>query len=191
MGVAGVVRKGRAQMAAPAGRNASQAGGEPAHSPHSGRSTARQPWHQFVFWFGGNINVFNVVLGAVVILPQSIQSRGQWVHGRARRGLSCRVHRRLPGHPGPGHVRITGLALIIMLVQGLRHSPLPASETGWAWPGPGLFLAGVALLVIDLLSYGPNTMNAYTGSFQILAFSSMWRRFRAESAVVRLVPLCA
>jgi nucleobase:cation symporter-1, NCS1 family len=33
-----------------------------------------------------------------------------------------------------------------------------------------------------------NTMNAYTGSFQILAFSSMWRRFKAESAVVRLVP---
>ena len=34
-----------------------------------------------------------------------------------------------------------------------------------------------------------NTINAYTGSFQILAFSSMWRRFRAESAVVRLVPV--
>ena len=42
-----------------------------------------------------------------------------------------------------------------MLVQGLRYGPLPASETAWAWPGPGLFLAGVALLVIDLLSFGP------------------------------------
>jgi nucleobase:cation symporter-1, NCS1 family len=26
-----------------------------------------RPWHQFVFWFGGNINVFNVVLGAVIV----------------------------------------------------------------------------------------------------------------------------
>jgi len=26
-----------------------------------------KPWHQFVFWWGGNVNVFNVVLGAVVI----------------------------------------------------------------------------------------------------------------------------
>jgi purine-cytosine permease-like protein len=184
-------------MVAPAGRNASQAGGEPAHSPHSGRSTARQPWHQFVFWFGGNINVFNVVLGAVVILPQSIQSRGQFgFYGSAfvfptvlvlNVGFIavCLV---IQAQAMSG---VTGLALIIMLVQGLRHSPLPASETGWAWPGPGLFLAGLALLVIDLQSYGPNTMNAYTGSFQILAFSSMWRRFRAESAVVRLVPLCA
>ena len=26
-----------------------------------------KPWHQFAFWWGGNVNVFNVVLGAVVI----------------------------------------------------------------------------------------------------------------------------
>src|SRR5215471_15733542 len=26
-----------------------------------------RPWHQFAFWWGGNVNVFNVVLGAVVI----------------------------------------------------------------------------------------------------------------------------
>ena len=24
-------------------------------------------WHQFAFWFGGNVNVFNVVLGAVTV----------------------------------------------------------------------------------------------------------------------------
>ena len=24
-----------------------------------------KPWHQFVFWFGANVNVFNVVLGGV------------------------------------------------------------------------------------------------------------------------------
>src|SRR5580698_1155458 len=26
-----------------------------------------KPWHQFAFWWGGNVNVFNVVLGAVVV----------------------------------------------------------------------------------------------------------------------------
>ena len=26
-----------------------------------------KPWHQFAFWFGGNVNVFNVVLGAVTV----------------------------------------------------------------------------------------------------------------------------
>src|SRR5436309_1625091 len=26
-----------------------------------------RPWHQFAFWFGGNVNVFNVVLGAVTV----------------------------------------------------------------------------------------------------------------------------
>ena len=26
-----------------------------------------KPWHQLVFWFGGNVNVFNVVLGGVTV----------------------------------------------------------------------------------------------------------------------------
>src|SRR5260221_8435943 len=26
-----------------------------------------KPWHQFAFWWGGNVNVFNVVLGAVAV----------------------------------------------------------------------------------------------------------------------------
>src|SRR6266699_4502550 len=26
-----------------------------------------RPWHQLAFWWGGNVNVFNVVLGAVVV----------------------------------------------------------------------------------------------------------------------------
>jgi purine-cytosine permease-like protein len=25
------------------------------------------PWEQLVFWFGGNVNVFNVVLGGVCV----------------------------------------------------------------------------------------------------------------------------
>ena len=155
---------------------------------------------------------------------------------------------------------IVGISLVIMLVQGLRYGALPAREMTWARPPAGLFLAGVALLVIDMLSFGPfvsdytrylpvrtngrrlfwaiyagnvlatffscaigaylaallpslgpvaaigkisgtwalivmaaslvnaNTFNAYTGSFQVLAFGSMWRRFRAESVTVRLIP---
>ena len=27
-----------------------------------------KPWHQFAFWWGGNVNVFNVVLGGVVVV---------------------------------------------------------------------------------------------------------------------------
>ena len=26
-----------------------------------------KPWHQFAFWFGSNVNMFNVVVGAVVV----------------------------------------------------------------------------------------------------------------------------
>ena len=38
-----------------------------------------------------------------------------------------------------------------------------------------------ALVVMALSLVNANTFNAYTGSFQVLAFGSMWRRFRAES----------
>ena len=158
---------------------------------------------------------------------------------------------------------VVGVSLVIMLVQGLRYGSLPAREMTMARPSAGLFLAGVALLVIDMLSFGPfvsdytrylparangrrlfwaiyagnvlatviscaigayltallpslapvaaigkisgtwaliimalslvnaHTFNAYTGSFQVLAFASMWRRFKSESVTVRLIPyLC-
>jgi NCS1 family nucleobase:cation symporter-1 len=45
-----------------------------------------------------------------------------------------------------------------------------------------------ALIVMALSLVNANTFNAYTGSFQILAFGSMWRRFRSESVTVRLIP---
>ena len=45
-----------------------------------------------------------------------------------------------------------------------------------------------ALVIMALSLINANTFNAYTGSFQILAFGSMWRRFKAESVTVRLVP---
>src|ERR1700722_13506759 len=51
---------------------------------------------------------------------------------------------------------IVGVTVVVMLAQGLQHS-LPASETTLARPSAGLFAAGVALLVIDMLSFGPFT----------------------------------
>ena len=51
-----------------------------------------KPWHQFAFWFGSNVNVFNIVVGAVTVslgltcCPPSArspplarsQARGRW-----------------------------------------------------------------------------------------------------------------
>jgi nucleobase:cation symporter-1, NCS1 family len=298
-----------------------------------------EPWQQFFFWFGANVNVFNVVLGAIVVslglslfwalvaiavgtlfgaalialhatqgprlgVPQSIQSRGQFgfygaawmfpavlvlnigfiaallvVQAQSMQGVFSGIS--IPvwiviivipslviGFFGYRWIHllmratavVVGVSLVIMLIQGLRHGSLPASETALAAPHIGLFLAGVALLVIDMLSFGPfvsdytrylpaggsgtrlfwaiyggnviatffaaavgaylaallptlgavqaigqvsgrwallvmalslingNTINAYTGSFQIISFVGMWRRFRPESAAVRNVP---
>jgi nucleobase:cation symporter-1, NCS1 family len=301
-----------------------------------------KPWHQFAFWFGGNVNVFNVVLGAVTVsigltfwqaliaiaagtligallialhatqgprlgVPQSIQSRGQFgfygsaflflavlllnvgfiaaelvIQAQALNGVTAAltipqwivilavpsvvigifgyrwIHRVMQAT-----AVVVGVSLIIMFAQGLRHGALPAHETTLVRPATGLFLAGVALLVIDMLSFGPfvsdytrylpaatsgrrlfwaiyagnvlatfgscavgaylaallptlgpvaaigavsgkwaliimalslvnaNTFNAYTGAFQVLALAGMWRRFRSESAAVRLIPYLA
>jgi NCS1 family nucleobase:cation symporter-1 len=298
-----------------------------------------KPWHQFAFWFGGNVNAFNVVLGAVTVsigltfwqaliaiaagtligallialhatqgprlgVPQSIQSRGQFgfygaafmfpavllinvgfiaaclvIAAQAMTAVTSTltipewivilavpsvvigifgyrwIHRVMQAT-----AVVVGVALVIVFAQGLRYGVLPRHETTLARPTSGLFLAGVALLVIDLLSYGPlvsdytrylpaatsgrrlfwaiyagsvlatlfscaagaylaallpalgpvaalgkvsgswalvivaislidsNTVNAYTGAFQVLAFGGMWRRFKAESVTVRLVP---
>jgi nucleobase:cation symporter-1, NCS1 family len=297
-----------------------------------------KPWHQLVFWFGGNVNVFNVVLGGVCVsigltfwwalaaitagtligallialhatqgpklgVPQSIQSRGQFgfygaafmfpavlllnvgfiaaelvIQAQSMTGVTASlsmpawilvlavpsvvigvfgyrwIHRVMQAT-----AVVVGISLVIMFAQGLQHA-LPASETTLASPSAGLFLAGVALLTIDMLSFGPfvsdytrylpartnghrlfwciylgnivatigscaigayltallpslgtvaavgkisgkwaliimalslvnaNTFNAYTGSFQVISFASMWRRFKAESVTVRLIP---
>ena len=301
-----------------------------------------KPWQQLVFWFGGNVNVFNVVLGGVLVsigltfwwavaaitagtligallialhatqgprlgVPQSIQSRGQFgfygaafmfpavlvlnigfiaaelvIQAQAMTGVTAAlsmpewiavlaVPSAVIGIYGYRWIHrvmqatavVVGVSLVIMLIQGLHHGSLPAAQTTLARPSAGLFLAGVALLVIDLLSFGPfvsdytrylpartngrrlfwaiyagnvlatagtciigayltallptlatvtavgkisgkwaliimalslvnaNTFNAYTGSFQVIAFGSMWRRFKAESVAVRVIPfLC-
>jgi nucleobase:cation symporter-1, NCS1 family len=157
-------------------------------------------------------------------------------------------------------VTIVGVSMIIMLIQGLRYGSLPHAETTMTAPTAGLFLAGAALFVIDMLSWGPfvsdytrylpvntsgrrlfwaiysgnvvstivactigaylaallpslgpvgaigkisgkwalvvmtlslinsDTLNAYTGAFQVLAFANMWRRFKSVSVMQRVVP---
>ena len=193
-----------------------------------------KPWHQFCFWFGGNVNVFNVVLGGVTVsigltfwwaliaitagtligallialhatqgprlgVPQSIQSRGQFgfygaafmfpavlllnvgfiaaelvIQAQAMTGVTAAltmpqwilvlavpsvvigifgyrwIHRVMQAT-----AVVVGVSLVIMLIQGLRYGSLPAREMTLARPSAGLFLAGVALLVIDMLSLRP------------------------------------
>lgn len=301
-----------------------------------------KPWHQFAFWWGGNANVFNAVLGAVVVeigltfwwaliaiavgtlvgaslialhatqgpklgVPQTIQSRGQFgffgsaflfpcvlllnvgfiaaqlvIQAQSLQAVVASVS--IPdwivvfavpavvigifGYRWIHRVMqvsavLTGVSLVIMFVQGLAYSSLPTKETVFTSPTAGLFLAGVALLVIDMLSWGPfvsdytrylpentssprlfwaiysgnvlatfiacaigaylaallpslnavsaigkvsgtwalivmglslinsDTLNAYTATFQILAFGNMWRRFKSVSVALRIIPfLC-
>src|SRR6266702_321744 len=157
-------------------------------------------------------------------------------------------------------VVVVGLSMVVMLVQGVRYGSLPAKETTMTAPTVGLFLAGAALLVIDMLSWAPfvsdytrylpvnssgrrlfwsiyvgnvvativacsigaylaallpdlgpvaaigkisgkwalvilvlslinsDTLNAYTGAFQVLALGNMWRRFKSVSVMLRVVP---
>ncbi|HEX3964349.1 MAG TPA: hypothetical protein VHZ03_48160 [Trebonia sp.] len=47
------------------------------------------------------------------------------------------------------------VSLVVMGIQALRHGHLPAAQATMTAPHSGLFMAGVALLVIDMLSFGP------------------------------------
>jgi NCS1 family nucleobase:cation symporter-1 len=193
-----------------------------------------RPWHQFAFWWGSNVNVFNVVLGAVVVsiglplwwaliaigtgtvigallialhatqgpvlgVPQTIQSRAQFgfygaaflfpcvlllnvgfiaaqlvIQAQAMQGVAASLS--IPawilvltvpavviGVFGYRWIHLVmratavlvGVSLVIMLAQGLAYGAVPAKELSMARPSAGLFMAGVALLVIDMLSFGP------------------------------------
>src|SRR6266568_2364867 len=193
-----------------------------------------KPWQQAVFWAGANINVFNVVLGGVVVaigltfwwaviaiitgtlagalfialhatqgprlgVPQTIQSRGQFgfygaaflfpcvlllnvgfiaaqlvIQAQSAQGvfsgltipewiLILAVPAVVIGIFGYRWIHrvmqvtvvVVGLSMVVMLVQGVRYGSLPAKETTMAAPTVGLFLAGAALLVIDMLSWAP------------------------------------
>jgi NCS1 family nucleobase:cation symporter-1 len=300
-------------------------------------------WQQAAFWAGANWNVFNVVLGGVLVaigltfywaviaiavgtlvgalfvalhatqgprlgVPQTIQTRGQFgfygaaflfpcvlllnvgfiaaqyvIQAQSAQGvissltipewiLILAVPSILIGIFGYRWIHrvmqatnvIVGVSMIIMLVQGLRYGSLPGKETTMSAPTIGLFIAGVALLVIDMLSWAPfvsdytrylpvntngrrlfwaiysgnvvstiiactigayvtallpsvaspvdaigkvsgkwaliilavslvgsDTLNAYTGAFQVLAFANMWRRFKSVSVMIRVVPFAA
>ncbi len=194
-----------------------------------------KPWHQFAFWWGGNVNVFNVVLGAFVVgfgltfwwaliaigagtligaalialhatqgpklgVPQTIQSRAQFgfygsaflfpavlllnvgfiagqlvIQAQAMTGvigsisipawiLILTVPAVIIGIFGYRWIHrvmqatavVVGVSLVIMFIQGLRYGSLSPAELSFsARPSVGLFLAGTALLVIDLLTFGP------------------------------------
>jgi purine-cytosine permease-like protein len=101
-------------------------------------------WHQFAFWFGGNINVFNVVLGAITV-----------------------------------SIGLTFWQALIAIAAGTLGPVAAIGRVSGSW----------ALVIMAVSLIDSNTVNAYTGSFQILAFGSMWRRFKAESVTVRLGPL--
>jgi nucleobase:cation symporter-1, NCS1 family len=199
-------------------------------------ATARHgtPRSQLGFWWGCNVNVFNVVLGGVVVslgltfwwalvaiatgtlaggllialhatqgprlgVPQSIQSRGQFgfygasflfpailllnvgfiaaqlvIQAQAMTGVTSAlsvpgwivvlaVPAWLIGVFGYRWIHKTiqatavlvSVSLAVMLIQALAHGHLPASQATLAAPRLGLFMAGVALLVIDMLSFGP------------------------------------
>ena len=298
-----------------------------------------KPWQQLFFWAGSNTNVFNIVLGGVVVsfgitfwwaliaiavgalaggllvalhatqgprlgVPQTIQSRGQFGFYGAAFLFPCVlllnvgfiaaqlviqaqslqavvgsvsipdwililavpaiiigifgyrwIHRAMQAT-----TVIVGVSLVIMFIQGLAYRSLPVSESFTHRPHLGVFIAGAALLVIDMLSFGPfvsdytrylpadtsprrlfwaiyagnvlaatgacavgayltallpslgpvaaigkvsgnwalivmavsligsDTVNGYTGAFQVLAFGNMWRQFKSASAMLRIVP---
>jgi nucleobase:cation symporter-1, NCS1 family len=298
-------------------------------------------WQQLFFWAGANFNVFNLVLGGVVVVigltfwwaiiaivvgaliggllialhatqgprlgvPQTIQSRGQFgfygaaflfpvvlllnvgftavyfvIQAQSFQAvggsltipewiLILTVPAVIIGIFGYRWIHravqattvIVGVSLIVIFVRTLTYGSLPATQTTQLAPSVGLFVGGVALLVIDLLSFGPfvsdytrylpgdtnprrlfwaiysgsvlatvascalgayltalfgassdpitdigkisgkwalvvmglsligsDAFNAYTGTFQVLAFGNMWRRFNSASAALRIVPL--
>jgi NCS1 family nucleobase:cation symporter-1 len=200
----------------------------PAGERHGG------PGQQFWLWTGFNTNVFNVVLGAVLIalgltfwqsvlaivagtvlgavlialhatqgprlgVPQMIQSRAQFgfsgtsflliavlilnvgfiaaqfaIMGQALNIVASGVPvwawivivtppALVIGVIGYAWIHraaqvtavVAGVTIVVMLVQGLAYGSLPATQAGLTAPHWGLWLGGVALLVIDLLSFGP------------------------------------
>ena len=191
-------------------------------------------WHQFTLWAGGNTNVFNLVLGGVLIyfglsfwwaviaivvgtalgailialhatqgpklgVPQMIQSRGQFgFYGSSflfvavfllnfgfiaaqlviqAESMNLVADLSIPwwiviltvpaviiglyGYRWIHRVAqftavIVGASIVILFIQAsVKYGAPSAKEMSWHAPTFGLFGAGVALLVIDMLSFGP------------------------------------
>lgn len=190
--------------------------------------------NQFTLWLGGNFNVFNLVLGGVVVslgmsfwwaliaiavgagigallialhatqgpelgVPQMIQSRGQFgFYGAsflfvavfilnfgfiaaqlAIQGQS--MNAAIPAFPivlwipiltipaivigifGYRWVHsaakitlvVVGITTAILFIKAVTYGALPSAQQSLSPPEPSVFLSGVALLVIDLLTFGP------------------------------------
>jgi purine-cytosine permease-like protein len=101
-----------------------------------------RPWHQFAFWFGGNVNVFNVVMGAVTVsigltfwpaliaiavgtLISALTILG-WIVIFAVPSVVIGIfgyrwiHREMQAT-----AVVVGVALVIMFAQGLQYGALP------------------------------------------------------------------
>jgi len=69
-----------------------------------------------------------------------------------------------------------------------RTGTSTTSRPGRDTASPGISSGSWALVILAVSLIDANAFNACSGTFQILAFGGMWRRFRAESIAVRLVP---
>ena len=68
---------------------------------------------------------------------------------------------------------------------------LPSVAVDGPVPAIGKISGKWALVVMALSLINSDTLNAYTGAFQVLALGNMWRRFKSVSVMLRVVPfLC-
>ena len=72
-----------------------------------------------------------------------------------------------------------GAYLAALLPSVAEEGPVPAiGRISGKW----------ALIVMALSLINSDTLNAYTGAFQVLALGNMWRRFKSVSVMLRVVP---
>jgi NCS1 family nucleobase:cation symporter-1 len=70
-------------------------------------------------------------------------------------------------------------AYLVALIPSASENPVAAIGK----------VSGKGVLVVMALSLiGSDTFNGYTGTFQVLAFGNMWRRFKSSSVMLRVVP---
>ena len=75
-----------------------------------------------------------------------------------------------------------GAYLAALLPSVAEEGPVPAiGRISGKW----------ALIVMVLSLINSDTLNGYTGAFQVLALGNMWRRFKSVSVMLRVVPFVA
>ena len=126
---------------------------------------------------------FGLFLAAVTLLVIDMLSYGPLVSDYTRYLPAATSGRRLFWGIYAGNVLATFFSCAVgAYLAALLPSLGPVAAIGKVSGSWALVIMAVSLI-------DANTFNAYTGAFQILAFGSMWRRFKAESVTVRLVPL--